>query len=489
MQSDTYRDVAYAIRILRKHPFSSFAVVLTLAIAIGANTAVFSIVNFLIFRPLPIKEPSQIYVLAFRQNQALGSQTSIPNFLDIQRSSRDVFQYLIGYKLGIDGLSVDGRADRITTSFVTGDYFVALGIKPELGRFVLPSEGTISGADPIVVLSYSYWRTRFRGDPQVIGQRVLVNGHPFTIVGVGPKGFHGLHPLLDTQAFLPLAMATIEGQSPDFMNNRVTRSLTVIGRLESGVTARKAQSELDAISSRLAGQFPESDATLEILSYPEASARPEPSSSRGLAIVSILFLTLTASVLVLACVNIASLVVIQMNARRFEFAVRTSFGASRSRLIRQIFTEILLLSLIGGSVGVVLGTGICRFLGRINLRTDVLFTIDFSLDWRVFAFSLAMTMLMAMLVGLLPALRIPAGDLSQILHDGNLTAPPSRQRIRKVLVVFQIASALSLLIIGALLARSLYHAQRMKLGFDPRGLLNISMDSNEVGHASSTANF
>ena len=184
------QDIRYGVRMLMRNPDLMIVAIITLALGIGANTAIFSMVDGILLRPLPVQDPAQITVLAYQQQKGnIQTQFSVADFRDIRSQSSEVFSDVAGYQLGLDGLSVDGKADRIVTDYVSGNYFPALGIKPEVGRFILPSEGETLGADPVMVLAYSYWKTRFGGDPSIVGRKVSVDGHPITIVGVAPRGF------------------------------------------------------------------------------------------------------------------------------------------------------------------------------------------------------------------------------------------------------------------------------------------------------------
>ncbi|HLX76561.1 MAG TPA: ABC transporter permease, partial [Terriglobales bacterium] len=230
------QDFRHAARQMRRTPTFAMVAIVTLALGIGANVAIFSMVDWLLLRPLPVKDPGQITVLRLQQNlDILLATLSIPDYRDIRSQTTAVFDGLAGYELSLDGLSVDGgKADRIVTNFVTGNFFSVLGLKPALGRLILPSEGNAPGADPVIVLSYSYWKDHLGGNPDIIGKKVSFDGHPVTVVGVAPQGFQGAQPLVAIAAYLPLGMVAIS-QPPGFMENRGERGLSVVGRLRRGV--------------------------------------------------------------------------------------------------------------------------------------------------------------------------------------------------------------------------------------------------------------
>jgi len=480
------QDLRYAARMLWKSPAFTVIAVLTLALGIGVNTAIFSMVNSFLLRPLPVKNPGELVVLASEQSQGpLQPQFSYADLQDIREQTTSVFFDLSGSQVGLDGLSVGGHADRIVTAYVTGTYFSELGIQPEVGRLILPSEGKEIGADPVLVLSYSFWKKRFNGDPGIVGQRVTLDGHAFTVVGVTPQGFHGTETIIDVQGYLPEGMIFIEGgpNAADFLVNRNVRNLSAMARLKPGITLAQAQAALRVVSQRLAAQYPDSDKGLSILAFPELLARPGPSRENSIVLVSVLFMALAGLVLVLACVNVANILLVRGTIRQREMAVRAALGAARSRLIRQLITESVLLALVGGVAGILLGLWGSGVVSRIDLKTSLPIFLDFSFDWRIFAFAFAAALLTGVVVGVAPAVRLSRGNLSAILHEGGRSVAGSRQILRSTLVVAQVAGSLMLLIIAGLFTRSLQNAQHADLGFDPSHVLNLTMDPNQIGYS------
>ena len=215
------QDVVHGLRLLWKSPAFTLVTTLTLALGIGANTAIFSMVSWLLLRPLPVSRPMDLVELAFQQRHGdVQNQFSPPEYRDIRDASRAQFTDVAAYQIGMDGLSLDGRAERLMTYYVTGNFFSTLGLTPAAGRLLLPGEGDRAGADPVVVLGYTFWKQRFNADPSAVGRKVHLNGRLFTIVGVGPERFHGPYPILEAQAYLPLGMHVIEGSPADFLQNR-----------------------------------------------------------------------------------------------------------------------------------------------------------------------------------------------------------------------------------------------------------------------------
>jgi putative ABC transport system permease protein len=478
------QDIRYGVRTLAKNPGFMIVAIITLALGIGVNTAIFSMVDAFLLRPLPVNDPSQITVLAYQQqHQRVQTQFSAADYRDIRNQTSSVFSDVFGYVFGMDGLSVDGKADRIMTNYVTGNYFSALGIKPALGRFILPSEGEVLNADPVLVLSYSYWQTHFGADPKIVGRTVSVDGHPVTVIGVAPKGFEGVYPILKVQGYLPLGMISIESQPSDFMTNRELRGMPVLARLQPGTTLAQAQAALTVVSQRLSQDHPDSDKDLGLQVYPELRARPNPDPNNTVFTVGALFLGLAGMVLLLACVNVANILLVRATVREREMAIRAALGAARTRLIRQLLTESIVLALLGGVAGILLGIWGSSALSSINVQTDLPINFDFGFDWRVFAYATAAALVTGIVVGIVPAVRASRGNLSAILHEGGRGVVGGKNRLRTTLVVAQVAGSLMLLIIAGLFTRSLSQAQRTNLGFDPNHVLNVCMDPTEIGYS------
>jgi hypothetical protein len=251
------QDIRFALRMLRKSPGFTTAAVLTLALGIGANTAIFSLVDWLTLRPLPIDRPSRVVFLEKSYNNGdTGTQFSYPDFQRFQQQTSGIFADISATQMfQMDGLSVDGKSQPMWSNYVDGDFFSLLGIKPALGRFILHSEGKATGADPVLVLGYSYWKLRLSCDPNIIGKKVSVNGHPMTIVGVAPQHFQGLAALLDTQGYMPLGMAEVLQDAPkNFLADTKTTTLAVLARLKQGVSLKQTQPVLQIVAQRLSEQ-------------------------------------------------------------------------------------------------------------------------------------------------------------------------------------------------------------------------------------------
>jgi predicted permease len=486
------QDLRFGWRSLRKAPGFTAVAVVTLALGIGANTAIFSMVDTLMIRPLPVQHPLDLTFVAFpRDPTHFDPQFSGPEFRQLREQTRTVFSDVNAVILGgvsgpanrADGLTVDGVTRPVQTLFASGEFFQMLGIHPHLGRFILPSEGNSPGADTVVVLSYRYWQTRFRGDPGVIGKAASVNGHPVTIVGVGPKGFFGPTPLFEMEAYLPLNMMTVEtAGNTDFLTAPDTRNLLILARLAPGVSIERANVMLLSLGPQFAQQYPRPGVGTTLQARP---LRP-PGLIEGpnpLPALAGLFLTLAGMVFALACLNVANLSLVRAISRQREMAVRAALGGSRARLIRRLLSETLLLTLSGAAAGILAGSFALRSVRSAVSGSDLPFVLEFPFNLRVFLFALAIAVLAAAIVGLLPALRISTGNLSDILHEGGRSLTGRGQRTRSVLVTVQVAGSVALLIVAGLFIRSLQNAQHADLGFDPTHVLNVSLDPGEIGYS------
>ncbi len=483
-----WRDVQYAFRTLTKNPGFALIGIVTLALGMAANTTIFSVVNGLILRPLPVPHAEQMTVLALQQAGTAELQSfSYPDFLEL-RSQSDSIGDLFTYRVSLAGLAVNSKGDHCIISRVSNNYFSVLGITPALGRLILPTEGVNPGSDPIVVLGYSYWQKRFAGDPDVIGKHVEMNGHPATIVGVTPKGFYGTYSMLNMDAYVPLsATFTEEFGTPvnDMWTKRELRSLTVLARLKPGVDLKQAQASLNVVAKRIADQHPDTDKGISIRVYPEKLARPEPDNDNTLPTVAIIFIALSSLVLLVACFNVANVLLVRATVRQREMAIRAALGAGRSRLVRQYLTESLLLAFLGGGAGLLLASWAAGFLSSISLGTSLPVQFDFRPDGRVYLFAFAAVLLTGLIVGIVPALRIARTDVNSILHEGGRGSSdgPRRQFARNTLVAAQVAGSLVLLIVAGLFIRSLGKAQNINLGFDYDHVLDLSTDVNGIGYS------
>jgi predicted permease len=482
------QDVRYGLRMVGKSRGLTAVLAITLALGIGVNTAIFSVMNGWLLRPLPVPAPEQIMYLAFQPNGTSESKFSYPDLLDFQKQT-DAFSGLFAYVPGYAGFSTGRVATEFAYGAVTGNYFSALGVKPLLGRLLLPGEGEKPGEGLLVVLGYAFWQKRFGGDAAIVGKQVLINGQPATIIGVTPKGFHGTYFAFDAPGYLSLNAVPLVRGSSRFWTDRGDRELMTLGRLKPGVSVAQAQSSLAVVAQRLAAQYPATDKDFTVRVIPERLARPAPFVTNVVAVIASLFLVLPALVLLLACLNVVNILLARATARQREMAIRAALGAGRERLIRQMLTESLLLALLGGIGGVVWGEWAISASGSMihsvtSTSSGIAGRLDYSFDWRVFAYTLGAVVLSGIILGIWPAFRAGRVDVNTVLHEGGRSdsGGAGRHGVRGVLLVAQVAGSLMLLIVSGLFVRSLERAEHMNLGFDPDHVLNVMLDVHQIGY-------
>ena len=482
-----WQDVRYGWRALSKSPGFTILAVVTLGLGVAVNATIFSVVNGILLRPLPVPHPEEITVLTMTlPGNATDSSFSYPDYLNVQ-AQNDSFSSVFGYRVSLGGLETDGKGDHCVFSRVTGNYFSALGVKPALGRLILPTEGQTANADPVIVLGYSYWQKRFGGDPHVIGKQVELNDHPATIVGVTQKEFHGTYFIIDMDAYVPFGAPFYTGSSTDaakMLSQRDNRALTLMARLKPDVGLKQARVSLTVLAHRLADAYPKTDHDAAINIYPEKLARPDPDPDNTGGLAGIAFMTLAALVLLVACFNVANVLLVRATVRQREMAVRAALGAGRARLVGQHLTESFLLAIAGGAAGLVLASWTSGFLSSLNFGAEIPLRFDFSADLRVYLFAFGVVCLTGLIVGAIPALRVARTDASLILHEGGRTASdgPRRHFARNTLVIAQVAGSLLLLIVAGLFVRSLGKAEHVNLGFDADHVLNVTLSPDEVGY-------
>jgi predicted permease len=483
------QDLRFTFRQLSRAPGFFATAVLTLALGIGVNTAIFSLVDALLIRPLPVASPQQFSELAQAQNH--GPQFPLfswPEYRAIRAQSQSSFSGVAVNALGLDGFATNGlQPQRILTSYVSGNFFSVLGLKPAAGRLFLPSEGEVVGSDPIVVLDYDFWMKQFNGDASVVGRPATIDGHPLTIVGVAPKGFHGVQSFVSVGAYLPLSQLTISGTPAASLNDWQSRGFQLYARLRPGVTLAQADAELSVAARDMMRQQPEAEKNLTMAAYSEPTMRIVTGDPKTMYIMAALFLSLAAMVLLLACVNVANLVLVRATTREREMAIRTALGARRSRLLAQLVTESVTLALIGGAVGVGLGIWSSSALGHIDPHADLPVRLAFDFDWRIFLYSFSIALVAGVIVGVMPSMKMARANVNTILHEGSRGIARGRHWFRDSLVAMQIAGSLVLLVVTGLFVRSLSAMQTMDLGFKPDHVLNLAADANEIGMTAAQA--
>ncbi len=484
-----WKDIQYALRTLTKNPGFAIVGIVTLALGMAVSTTLFSVVNGFLLRPLPVPHPEQITVLSLNQSSLPGNRHfSHPDFEELRDQSASSAD-ILAFRVTLAELAVDQKADHCVMSRVSSNYFSSLGVKPAYGRLILPTEGLAPGADPVIVLGYSYWRKRFAGDPDVVGKKVELNQHPFTVIGVAPQEFKGTYSALNMDAFIPYSAKMEMAEDSDnpiekTWTNRDYRTLTLMGRLKPGVSIKQAQASLNVVAQRISDQHPDTEKGIAVQLFPEKLARPEPDPDNPIPAAAMAFMGLAGLVMLVACFNIANVLLVRATVRQREMAIRAALGAGHGRLIRQYLTESLLLAFLGGGAGLLLGSWAAGILGSLRLGSELPIEFDFHPDASVYLFALAAVLLTGLIVGILPALRAARTNVITVLHEGGRgsSSGPRRQLARNALVVAQVAGSLVLLIVAGLFIRSLDKAQRINLGFNPDHVLNLSVDVAQIGY-------
>jgi predicted permease len=484
------QDLRYGARMLWKQPGFTLIVALTLSLGIGANGVIFSLVNALLLRPLPVEKPEQlaaVYTSDFSSGD-FGA-TSYLDYVDFRDRNR-VFAELAAYQPPQPlSLNIDGTNERMFGEIVSGNYFSTLGLKPSLGRGFLPEEDRTPGERSVAVISHKLWQTRFGGDPATVGRSVNINGHPFTIVGVAPEKFAGVLRGFAADWWIPAMMMKEASPGSDNLSHRSNRSFLVMGRMKPGVTLQQSQSDFNSIAAQLYKEWPAHWENIRRQSRsvsvtPESEARLMPGMRMPLVIFMALLMTVAGLVLLIACANIANLLLARATARRKEIAIRLAIGAGRRRLIRQLLTESVMLALLGGGSGLLLAGWGADLLMAFKPPLPIPVELDLHGDWRVFGFMFGLSLLTGIVFGLAPALAASRPDVIASLKDETGAAITGGRpgRLRGSLVVTQVAVSLLLLICAGLFLRSLRNASAIDPGFDADNLLALSMDLKLQGY-------
>jgi len=478
---DLMQDVRYGLRTLRKSPGFTAVAALSLALGIGANTAIFSLVNTVLLRPLPVENPERLVSLnsASEKGDSVDPTFSYLNYRDL-RDRNNVLDGLIAYRMAPISLSHDGINERAWGYLATGNYFDVLGVKPALGRLLTPEDDKAEGAHPVMVISYDCWQKRFAGDPNVVGRGVLVNARSFTIIGVAPRGFYGTEIGYVAEMWFPIMMLDQIIKWGNDLWDRSGRSYMAQGRLKSGVDIVQAEASLKAAMAQLAREYPnENDGGTVLLSAPGLFG----SYMRGpvLSFVSVLMIA-AGFVLLLACLNLANLLLARAMDRRKEIAIRLAIGAGRMRIVRQLLTESLLLAFVGGAIGLLLAYWLVDAVMAFRPPLDFPIPSALHIDRRVLIFTLVVSLLTGVVFGLLPALQSTKPDLAPTLKDENSAGGSRRSLLRSGLVVSQVALSLLLLICAGLVARGLQRAESLNPGFNPQNAILMSFDLGLQGY-------
>ncbi|MGE0130845.1 MAG: ABC transporter permease [Blastocatellales bacterium] len=484
-EDEMIQDLRYGMRMLLKHKAFTAVAVFSLALGIGANTAIFSLINTLLLRPLPIQQPGQLVALNNVGENRMFSNFSYLNYQDL-RARNEVFSDLIAYRIMPLSLSHDGVNERLWGYEVSGNYFETLGVKPALGRLLSADDDRTPGAHPVVVISHKYWQRSFGSAPDVIGKEVIVNGRRYTIIGVAPQGFLGTEIASASEFWFPLAMQAQLEVGSNWLDKRGAETLFVQGRFKPGVSSAQAQTALNLIATQLEREYPDDNAGKRITLSPPGLFG---NTMRGSALGFVgLLMAVVGIVLLLACVNLANLLLARATERRREIAVRLALGASRFRLVRQLLTESLLLACAGGALGLLPALWLVNLVKTIKLPANIPIALAVHVDFRVYLFTFLLSLATGALFGLLPAWQATKADLVPALkHErafSNQLRPSRSNWVKSGLIVLQVALSLVLLVGGGLMIRALQQANTLKLGFEPQGAAEVSFDLRLQGYDS-----
>jgi macrolide transport system ATP-binding/permease protein len=473
-------DIRYSFRSLLKNPGLTLAAILSLGLGIGANTTIFTWVQAVLFRPIPLAaDPSSIRIAAMQNREGQSRSWSYPNFVDFR--DRTKMLDIVGQDDQTFNIAVDDTAERAWGALVSGNYFEVMGIRPAAGRFFTAKDDVTPGGHPVAVLSYANWQRRFAGDPTVIGKRVTINNTPITIIGVAPEGFIGSFLGVSSAAWVPMAMQK-EMMGGDRMNQRGNGWFQSIVRLKPGVSAEQAQAEASSIMAQLEQEYPDFNEgrRLRIVQTWEAPFGAGTVLAPLLGVLSVL----VALVLVIACANVANLLLSKAVSRRREVAVRLSLGASRTRLIRQLLTESFLLAIVAGITGVVMAYWTMDVIMAFVPPVDMPIDLGLRMDTTTLLFALGVSMVTGLVFGLAPALQASSNQTINALKEEGRSGSGGRTtgRLRNALVVAQVAVCLVLLVGATLFLRSFIAAQSLSPGFDASHVVTASMDMFPSGY-------
>jgi predicted permease len=476
--------------MIRQAPVFTAVAALTLALGIGANTAVFTIINTLLLNPLPVENISTLVALnatLAKKAAQLGDLQGV-SFLNLKdvRERTHSFRSLAGHSSIMTVTMID-RAEphRVFMELVTGNYFNTLGLHPSLGRFFLPDEDAKPGAGAVVVLGYAAWQSRFGGASDVLGRTIKLNNIPFTIIGIGPKGFKGLYAVFGPDLWVPSMMAEqlLPAQQQKALTDRAMPLFTGIGRLATGVPLAQAQAQMNIVAAALEKEYPDANQGQSVVVRPLAVAAYGP-ERQSLMFGSALLMAIVGFVLLIACSNVANLLLARAAARRQEIAVRMALGAGRKRLVRQLLTESVLLGLLSGIFGFFFAYGGCRVLMSLRPAEYAQNLVDLRLDPAVFGFAFAVAILTGLIFGIVPALRTSRTSVAEVLREETRTVGRSRGRVSlaNTLLAGQVAVSLVLLVVAALFLRSIRHQYTIDPGYQTKRLAIFMLYPGQAGY-------
>jgi putative ABC transport system permease protein len=466
-----FQDLRYGLRVLRKNPGFTVAAVLSLALGIGANLTIFSFVDAFFLRPLPAREPERLVNAEGIQSPCPHGCYAYPSYVLYRDHSKSFEALAAHYSTAPLNLLIDGDSRMVNGAVVSANYFSMLGIRPRLGRFFLPEEDAVPDRNPVVVISYRMWQDRFNGDPSALGKELSLNGAACHIIGVAPPDFPGVLAGFPNDLWLPTMMLRLGYRYCDSLTDSGCRPLVLLGRLAPGRTLTEAEGELNLLAQRFAPAFPSEQGRVISLRHTLGVRVNERSDY---AYQMQLLMAVTGLLLLIACANVAGLLLVRAAARRKEISIRLCIGAGRWRLIRQFLTESLLLAVAGGGLGLLISRWATDLLAVFYNSSGWDVHYDLSLSPRAIVYALALTLSTGLFFGLLPALQATRQDLPHALKDEGGSQSPRRLRLRSALVIGQVALSLALLVAAGLLVRSESNI-RQGANFDPRQIVTLRL--------------
>jgi putative ABC transport system permease protein len=484
---DFLGDVRFALRWLRRSPGFTAVAIASFAIGIGFNTALFTVVDAVLFRPLPVREPARLVDVFTTSNHDQYATSSYPDFIDL-KASNAVFEDMLGFSPMFGALNVGDHSRLVSGEVVTGNYFQMLGVKAAIGRTLDPSDDRPDAARAVMV-SEAFWRREMAADPAVVGRQVRLRGLPYTVVGVAPRSFTGMLPIMSPELWVPtsqveeVSVVGIQHNVPSptgttMLERRGSRWMFVKGRLKPGATLEQARANLDVLMRALMAANPQTNKDMAISVLRTADVHVHPDANQLLVAVGSGLMLLVGLVMLVGCANVASMLLARAAGRQREIGIRLAIGASRGRLVRQLLTESLVLASLGAMAGVVLAWWITRAIATVRVPIPIPISVNLPLDGRVLAFTAIVAALAALAAGLMPAIRSSRMDLAGEIRGEAHPSSGRRRRwtLRDALVASQIAVTMVLLVCGGLLAQSLLAARTARLGFRTGGLAILSMD-------------
>ncbi|MGA3205114.1 MAG: ABC transporter permease [Bryobacteraceae bacterium] len=467
-------DLRYAVRTLRQSPGFALTAIVSIALGIGANSAIFSLADGLLLRPLPVADASRVMTLRSRSPSGTFGEMSYPDFADIRDKSQS-FDGLVAYQVAPCGIAADSRAQsQLRFGYqVSGNFFHVLGVEPQLGRGFKPDEDKAPGRDAVIILGYDYWKGDFAGDPSVVGRHIRVNGVDFMIIGVAPESFTGLDQFIRPAFFIPAMMGPAI-YSRDLLTSRGDRGWQVKGRLKQGVAVLAADAEVSGLAKSLEQAYASTDRGFGTVLRSEFQTRLDKSPGNTV-VLGLLFPSVIVALLI-ACANVANLTLSHGQSRAREVAVRLAIGASRAKLIRQLMAESLLIALAGGALGLLMAQFAVAAFASAQIPSDIPIQISFQLDQRVLWFTAFIACACALLFGLAPALQSTRTELVPVLKAGELAPHRHRWFSRNALVTLQIAGSLVLLIAATQIYRGFCYLIARGPGFQTDHLIVMSVD-------------